>query len=128
MAASRPTSRTTKKEGCISVRNSFSIQKCLPSPLVNNRADVWTAPNVTIADLSGGLQYPVLWNDNIFSYGIETPNEELTHQAALWWDGQNSIYKYLPLSEISPSTLDLFFLLFLSIGWIMMSNIYRAVS
>ena len=83
-------------DGCISVRNSVSIQKCLPSPLANNRVDVWTAPNSTIADLSGGLQYPVPFNDSIFSSVIKAPDGELTQQAALWWDGQNSIYKYLP--------------------------------
>ena len=84
-----------------------------------NRADVWTDPSIIVADLTGGTQYPVPANNSIFSYAIDAPDDgELTQQAALWWDGQNSIYKYLPLSEISPATLALFPLLLLSIGWI----------
>ena len=47
-----------------------------------------------MADLSGGVQFPVDANNSIFAYIVMGDDGEGTQQGAFWWDGGNYIWKY----------------------------------
>jgi len=51
--------------------------------------------SAVMTDLSGGVTYPAIGSNSVFSYSIHTNAEgESTQMGAFWWDGGQSIYKY----------------------------------
>ena len=58
----------------------------------------WGADYAAImADLSGGVQFPVVANNSIFAYILMGDSGEGTQQGAFWWDGGNYIWKQVVL-------------------------------